>query len=344
MLLQVWIVFWTTNSKTSGLEKEMVLFSSLFFIFFISFVINTSPLLNSIKFLYSISRPFILISFVSINRINIFKVVKNIVFLSRLFIIINLPKIVFKIIKIGPLIFQDFGGLDSANAFFPFGDSDTLTLLYSIVLIDDFYKHYFLEKKRFVLIFLESLLLITTMNVKYIVVLIGALGLVSIIKKKINVRKLVMIFLLVLIPILFIFPKLYSNRFVSIGFSPIFSISAMILSGNVDEHNLLFGTGPGTFTSKIALDSNSPLTKKYGLQRMKTYWNEYSKRGQATGTLTRMHSSVLTLFGETGLLGLLISFSILIKIIILMLRNLVHSPTFLFGYVFGCLSLIALVI
>ena len=101
---------------------------------------------------------------------------------------------------------------------------------------------------------------------------------------------------------------------------------------------MIFGTGPGTFTSNIGLKDGSVLSEKYGLLELREYFADRSKMGYISGTLTRMTSSALTLLGDIGLIALIIH---LILLLLMTHRcwKLSESREFFLAYVFGFLAI-----
>ena len=97
------------------------------------------------------------------------------------------------------------------------------------------------------------------------------------------------------------------------------------------------GTGPGTFTSDSAIQSNTLLAKKYVHPVVEWRIENF---GSITGTLSRPTSSALTLFGEIGIFGVLLYVGLILYITYLNYKNLNLSYIFLTGFVMGLFVLI----
>jgi len=301
----------TTESYNRINLMLLIITSTLMYIVILSSVYNDIKLTPAIQFMFIISRPLIIAFFIRVFRINVDSLFRSILKISRFILYSNLPMILYNLVKYNLRIILEAEYRDSIAGFFPFTNNDSLVIVYLLLFYNDFYDYFFLNKKKFMFLVFDSFLILTTLSLKYIFLTIGTMMLIFILKSQ---RKMLITFTFLVIlaaPIYILMPilKQYSN---TVSHIPIFNIVAPILSGSISEHNIILGSGPGSFTSPIALRSNSNLSLKY----IKPYYLYFSNVA-ITGTFTRVTSSFSTLLGETGILGLFVY----IIFIILMLKN-----------------------
>ena len=149
-----------------------------------------------------------------------------------------------------------------------------------------------------------------------------------------KVRNILLFSIVLVIPTI-IFSPYIQRRFRSVQNTPVYQTAASIFKGEFDEHSMLVGTGPGTFTSPTAIDADSPLAHKYGLFEIKAWLEQLT----TTGTLTRLTSSALTLLGDVGVLGAILYILFILLIIYLNYRYIKVSYICFIGFAMGLLSL-----
>lgn len=296
----------------------------------VSAMYNFVPPRQMIGYVYILSRPLILLAFIYFMNIDIDKVFSKIIFITKLLILINLPVIVANLVKIKGNVFEQVNN-DLIVGMFPFNDSnEPLTLMSIILLCEHLYAYLYDKSKRsFSMFWIVTGLsiMVATVNVKYILLVFATLFFLMLFKLKNGVY----IFPVVCIVSLLVFRGLgmllgtYYNGLIAI---PIFQIIILCLTGNVEGFNLFVGAGAGMFTSTIAQDAGMPLAVKYILPI-----EEFFHSINADGTVTRSTSSLSTVFGDTGLLGILFIVGILIFLMIKLYKRIPFHSLFLLGFV-----------
>ena len=163
--------------------------------------VNITP---ASKYVYVISRPFIIIFYLSVFKPSIERFFATIIKLSRYLILLNLPVILFRIVYHNVLILERN---DLVRGFFPFNNNDTLVMLYTIVLVKDFYS-FFIQKrrsKRWVFIF-DYFLLLSSFNFKYILILTAIFGFILFIKSDHMVKNMFTMSIILIYPVIFFSP------------------------------------------------------------------------------------------------------------------------------------------
>lgn len=298
----------------------------------------SSPLLAA-KYIYIISRPFILLFYISIFDMPVERIFRNIVTISRFLILINLPAIIFNLITYNVQIIE-FRANDKITGFFPFqNNNEQLVRLYAIVLLKDFYDAFIIpgsknKTKSYILFALEYLLLLSSVNLKNIIMLTSIFGLTILLKSRHKVRNILLFSIMLVIPAI-IFSPYIQRRFKSVQRAPVFETAVRIFGDEIEEFSMLIGTGPGTFTSPTAIDADSPLAYKYGLFEIKASLEQRP----SPGTLSRLTSSALTLLGDIGVVGVILYILFILLIIYLNYRNIKVSYICFIGFAMGLLSL-----
>ena len=305
-----------------------------------SLIANLSSPSLALKYIYIISRPFILLIYISIFDLPIERIFRNIITISRILVLINLPAIIFNLITYNVQIIE-FRADDKITGFFPFNNNnEPLVRLFSIVLLKDFYDAFIVQRsyknkrKSYILFFLEYLLLLTSVNLKYIIMLTSIFGLMILLKSRHKVRNILLFSFVLIIPTM-VFSSYIQRRFKSVQNAPVYQTAERIFRDEIEEHSIFVGTGPGTFTSPTAIDADSPLAHKYGLFEIKAWLDQKP----TTGTLSRLTSSTLTLLGDVGVLGLILYILFISIIIYLNYLNIEVSYICFIGFAMGILSL-----
>jgi len=309
----------------------------ILFVIFLSMLYQRSSWKLTIEFTYLVLRPLILLFYIFTYDIHVGRVFKTIVLISRLLIFINLPVVLNNLATYNIKIISSQYA-DSVVGFFPFNNNDALLWLYTIVLLKDFYETFIArgDRKYYWLFALEYLLLLSTINVKYILLITGILGLIIFMKSRNKVRNIFLFSLVIIYPLIIFLPYI-QIRIKAIETAPVYQITKDILESNIEEYNIFLGTGPGTFTSDSAIESNTLLAKKYVHSVVE--WRK-ENFGSRAGTLSRPTSSALTLFGEIGIFGVLLYTALILNITYLNYKNLNYSYIFLMGFVLGLYVLI----
>ena len=317
-------------------KKVAVMSSLLFFSVILSMLVTRGEIGLTIKFLYIIFRPLIILFFIIIFNIRVDKTLDLFCKIALILIMINLPKILFLIAKNNIKVLTIPAFHDSVGGFFPLQNNDSLTFLYGLLLCKYFYEQFWLHQNRKKYLCYFFFLLIFTMNLKYIFLLTVFFSITLLLqsKRKLKIFLITMLSFTLLIQILWTTLKTY---LMGLGNIPIVIMTFFILNGEVKEHNLLFGTGPGTFTSPIAIDAGSTLSQKYGIQFLQKYFKGFKKSNKPTGTFTRLTSSFLTLLGDSGILSVLLYLIFLIILITAHINLISASLASFMGFVFGSL-------
>jgi len=192
------------------------------------------------------------------------------------------------------------------------------------------------DRKYYWLFAFEYLLLLSTINVKNILVVTGILGLIIFMKSHHKVRNIFLFSLIIIYPLIIFLPYI-QIRFKAIETAPVYQITKDIFQNHIEEYNIFLGTGPGTFTSESAIESNTLLAKKYVQPVMEWRIENFGPKG---ATLARPTSSALTLFGEVGIFGVLLYAGLILYITYRNYKNLNYSYIFLIGFVMGLYVLI----
>lgn len=302
----------------------------------ISKLYHSSPLSLSIKYTYLISRPLILLLYLTSYDLPVEQLFGKIVRWSRLLILYNLPAIVFNLVRINIKLFEAEYN-DAIVGLFPFGNNDSLVWLYSIVLFKDFYDTFIQKRRnRWWWFALEYLLLLSTMSFKYAIVLTSAFGIIVFFRARHRLRNALLLSFVAVWPIIVLFP-IIRDRMIGIRTAPVFITAEMIFKNKVKEHGLFIGAGPGAFASPTAFEADSALAHKYGLFEIKRYWEEIYTG--PTGTLTRSTSSALTLLSDIGMLGVTLYSFFILFIIKRNYQNMRASYICLAGFAMGMYSL-----
>ena len=270
----------------------------------LSAIFNNSSRIGVLKFYFIISRPLILFTFLASFNIPSEKILNKIIFWSRVLIFCNLPAIIYR------LCYFNIGILEHPDAivgFPPFTNNDSLIILYSVVFFKDFYDFVFrMQRKRILLLLFEMVLIISTVNMRTILAII--LIIIWVIVSKLRKKILYLMFFgaLAVLIVCFFYSIIYHYYTAIMSSTPTIVVYRYIIQENSSFLRILIGAGPANFTSPVALDSKAPLAVKY-IQPLA----EYIEALPTSGALTRASSSVTTLLGETGLLGIL-SYSFLL--------------------------------
>ena len=306
-------------------------------VIFLSMLYQRSSWKLTIEFTYLVLRPLILLFYIYIYDIQVGRVYNNIVLISRLLILINLPAVLKNLATYNISIISNQYA-DSVVGFFPFNNNDALIWLYTIVLLKDFYEAFIARgnRKYYWLFAFEYLLLLSTINVKYILLVTCLLGLIIFMKSRYKVRNIFLFSLVIIYPLIIFLPYI-QIRIKAIETAPVYQITKDIIQNNINEYNPLLGTGPGTFTSESAIESNTLLAKKYVHPVIE--WRK-ENFGSKAGTLSRPTSSALTLFGEIGIFGVLLYVGLILYVTYRNYKNLNLSYIFLIGFVMGLYVLI----
>ena len=314
-----------------------------------SMLYNRSSPTLAIKFVYISSRPFILLLYVSVYNLPIRRVFDAIVNISKILIVYNLPMVLYNIATTNLFtVFTQYN--DRIAGFFLFANVDALTWLYAIVLLKEFHSVFIRREKRFWLFVLLYFLLILAMNAKYIIMITFSIGIIIFSRSRNKLRNALLILLVFIGPVILLLPHL-QKRISGIQYTTVYLSSNAIIRGKVEEHNLLVGAGPGLFTSPLAYETNSPLIYKklffvcgYGqancrnvsLADLKEYWQV--KYQGTPGTFTRETSSALSLFGDVGVLGLIMYVGFILLLTWRNYRKITVSYINLTGFFMGMLS------
>jgi hypothetical protein len=309
---------------------------SLFVVITASTLFFQSSWQDVLKYSYLIFRPFILLVYITAYCLPGDRIFDHIVKISWIFLIVNLPAILYNLVRINVrVILPEYH--DTVAGFFPFQNNDGLVGLYAILILHEAYKVLIARQTSRIFILAGLIvLLLSSMNNKYILMVMGVLLLLTIANSKHRVRNIVLMGVISIIPFIlflgYIQPQLWR-----ITLSPVYIAAEMILEEQVSEHHLLIGTGPGNFTSPIAFDQRKELTEKYGLLELKRYWDEEYQG--PTGTLTRHTSSALTLLGDLGIPAVLLYITFLTWGILRNFRRRNLSYIHILGFTFGAYAL-----
>ena len=276
------------------LSGALVLFSTA-----LSAVATSTEPPQVLLFLYPIARPFILVAFLFVFQIDGEWIVTRIVRINRVLLLINAPTILFNMFKYNTTILQN-EYQDAIAGFGPFSNNDTIVwMVFSLILFDT-YRLLFKRKRRLLLLCVgEAIILFATMNFKYILALSGLTVFMLIVHlRRMAIARLAAV--LMIASLIYIVMPLLVRYSANIDNTAVFVATYVIVSGKVTEHNALYGTGPGSFTSPAAFKRGADLTYKYGLMTIKKYWEDYYEG--VTGTFTAYTSSFSTLLGDGGIL------------------------------------------
>jgi len=273
--------------------------------FIISFVINLSVLSNFINILDAYLKPIVfglLISLFCQNK----KQIKMLFFVGISWIIIQIPIIILQIIT-------SYGDLDAIVG--TFGEGGSANLGYLAGLLSCFLIPFSLTKRNYWKPIVASnivLLLIMLLTGTKLALIFWALTLgVTVIKQKLVGYKFII--LAGLLSVIFIF----SLKEFAVNYEDLLTTEDMIANYKNSEkvialnftyklfidnpENILFGIGPGMYTSSVALNSGTYYAKIVNC----AYYLIQQKRLNG-GTFTNASSSFLALIGENGIIGLLL--------------------------------------
>ena len=249
---------------------------------------------------------------------------------------INLPVLLFKLVRYNFAILQSENN-DLIVGFFPFNNADALPWMYVVVLLKDFYAIFVQNKFRYLLLFMfEFLLLLSSLNFKFFTIVVVCVSIVVVTRLKDKMRAVISLSLLSIYPVTLLLP-LFHNYSNNLKNAPVYVTTQLIVDGVVKEYSMLFGTGPGTFTSPIAFETNSKITFQYGLTEMARYWSSY---GGPTGLLTRSTSSFLTLLGDVGYVVLFLYFIFILRLLIYNYRYVQKSHIAMIGFSMGLYAMV----
>jgi len=284
------------------------------------------------EFIYRANRAFIVLLYAFTCDLRIERLLRKIVWWCRFLVLLNLPVLLYNLGRYNITILLPANN-DAVRGFFPFQNNDSITVLLVILVVCDAYTVIFQKRLRQIYFLApEYVLLVATMNFKSILVVTFGLAIVVILRSRRPILYGGLLAAIVVIPLSFVYSTIYA-RFERINTSPVYIAAFTILEGNVSEYSWLVGTGPGSFTSPMAFESNSYLAGKYGLLALRNYWRDVYTG--VTGTLSTWTSSALMMFGEIGMVGTLAFVFTLLWLTWQCLQQARYSAACLLGFVMG---------
>ncbi len=270
------------------------------FITFFSAAWNDVSTVVFLQYLYSVTRSLIIFLYLTLFNIDIERIFRWLVVTAWVLIVYNLPAVLMNLAQYNVSILQAAYN-DSIVGFFPFTNNDSLVFLYTIVVCAEGFRVFFRGDLPRAIFFIGAYgLLLTTMNFKYAVLVTLALTIVISLRGRNKFRNAFILGTLALLGALVLLPVIMP-RINGIQFSPTYIAAEKLYSGDVREYSILLGTGPGNYASPIAYERRAPLTAQYGLLEVQNYWQNIYQG--PTGTLTSFNSSLVTLFGDIGLIA-----------------------------------------
>ena len=179
--------------------------------------------------------------YISMVRPDIELIFRKIFRLNRIILLYISPLLIYSILTNVKFLFTDFGHVSVSVGLFPFSNTDTLSTIFAILLVNGIYDYFVLKKSNLLTLLLEFLLLLTAMNIKYIAIIIFSMAIYVVMKSKRFYVYVLEIMIIILISIFIIDPTISKSRVIEIPHSPVFIISGMIISGVVKEHSMIFG-------------------------------------------------------------------------------------------------------
>jgi hypothetical protein len=304
---------------------------------FVSTTLNDVGIVIFFQFLYSVTRSLIILLYLTLLDIDVERVFNWFVTAAWLMIIYNLPAVLMNLAKYNVLILQAAYN-DSIIGFFPFTNNDSLVFLYTIVVCAEGFRLFFKGDWTRVLFFAGAYgLLLTTMNFRYAMLVTVALTAVISLRGRRKFRNAFILGTITLLGALVLLPVIMP-RIKGIQFSPAYIAAEKLYLGEVSEYSLVLGTGPGNYASPIAYERRAPLTARYGLLEVYNYWQNVYQG--PTGTFTGFSSSLVTLFGDTGLIAGLSFMALLALGLWQCFSYSTKAPVCLLAFVMGTIAVV----